>query len=137
MVCFGESYYYRVNSKKQRSTVLYHLHNEMGHLRVDRVFAFARDCYWPKLYMDVEKYVTLECNCLMSKTPNRTDHPPIVLIVTTQPLEVISIYFLNLEKVNSGYEYILVVMDYYSLRLTLLVIKLGRLHQTRCLMTLS
>lgn len=87
----------------------------MGHLGVDRVFAFARDCYlWPQMYMDVEKYVTQECNCLMSKKPNRTDHPPMVLIVTTQPLELISIYFLNLEKVKSGYEYILVVMDYYT-----------------------
>lgn len=48
-----------------------------------------------------------------------------VLIVTTQPLELIFIYFLNLEKVKSDYEYILVAMDtkHNSLRLTLLVIK--------------
>lgn len=104
-----------VLSKKHRSTVLYHLHNEMGHLGVDRVFALARDRYfWPRMYKDVEKYITQECSCLMSKKPNRTDRPPMVPIVTTQPLELISIDFLHLEKSKGGYEYILVVMDHYT-----------------------
>lgn len=67
---FGESSHYpregAVNQlvfvKKRRSTVLYHLHNEMGHLGVDRVFALARDRYfWPRMYKDVEKYITQEC----------------------------------------------------------------------------
>lgn len=102
-------------SKKQRSTVLYHLHNEMGHIGVDSVFAFARDCYfWPHMYMDVKKYITLECNCLISKKPNWTERPPIVRILTTLPFELISIYFLHLEKVKSGYEYILMVIEYYT-----------------------
>lgn len=44
----------------------------------------------------------------------RTNRPPMVPIVTTQPLELISIDFLHLEKVKGGYEYILVVIDYYT-----------------------
>lgn len=32
--------------RKQRSTVLNHSHNEIGHLGVDRVFAFARNRYF-------------------------------------------------------------------------------------------
>lgn len=79
----------------------------MGHLGVDRVFAFARDRYfWPRMYKDVEKYITQECNCLMSKKPNQTDRPSMVPIVTTQPLELISIDFLHLEKSKVGYKYI-------------------------------
>lgn len=52
--------------------------------------------------------------CLMSKKPNRTDRPPMVPIVTTQPLELISIDFLHLEKSKGGNKYILVVMDHYT-----------------------
>lgn len=66
-----------VRPKEQRSTVIYHLHNEMGHLGVDRMFTLAQDRYvWPQMYKDVEKYVTQECDCLMSKKPNCTDRPP-------------------------------------------------------------
>lgn len=96
-----------VLSKKQRPRVLYHLHNEMGHHGVDRVFALARDRYfWPRKYKDVEKHITQECNCLMSKKQNQTDRPSMVPIVTTQPLEMISIDFLHLEKSKVGYKYI-------------------------------
>lgn len=56
--------------KKQRPTSICHLHNEMGHLGVDRMFALARDRYfWPRMYKDVEKYITQECNCQMKKKP--------------------------------------------------------------------
>lgn len=101
--------------KEQRSSVLHHLHNDMGHLGVDRVFALVRDRYfWPHMYRDIEKYVTQECGCLMNKKPNRADRPPMVPIVTTQPLELVSIDFLHLEKSKGGFEYILVVMDHYT-----------------------
>ena len=101
--------------KEQRSSVLHHLHNDMGHLGLDRVFALVRDRYfWPHMYRDIEKYVTQECGCLMNKKPNRADRPPMVPIVTTQPLELVSIDFLHLEKSKGGFEYILVVMDHYT-----------------------
>ena len=66
------------------------------------------------MYRDIEKYVTQECGCLMNKKPNRADRPPMVPIVTTQPLELVSIDFLHLEKSKGGFEYILVVMDHYT-----------------------
>ena len=101
--------------KEHRSTVLHQLHNEMGHLGTDRVFALARDrYYWPKMFKDIEKYVTQECDCLKDRKPARADRTPMIPIETTHPLELISIDYLYLEKSKGGYEYILVVMDHYT-----------------------
>ncbi|KAK3101988.1 hypothetical protein FSP39_007897 [Pinctada imbricata] len=101
--------------KEHRATVLHQLHNGMGHLGVDRVFSLARDrYYWPQMYKDIEHYVTKRCECIKRKKPLYADRAPMVSITTTQPLELISIDFLHLEKSKGGYEYILVVMDHYT-----------------------
>ena len=101
--------------KEHRSTVLHQLHNKMGHLGTDRVFALARDRYYcPKMFKDREKYVTKECDCLNVRKPARADRTPMIPIEATHPLELISIDYLRLEKSKGGYEYILVVMDHYT-----------------------
>lgn len=91
------------------------LHEEMGHLGVERVVNLIRDRFhWPHMQKDVEHYITRVCSCLKNKRPNRPTRAPLTNIVTTYPFELVSIDFLHLEKSKGGYEYILVVMDHYT-----------------------
>lgn len=87
------------------------LHEEMGHLGVERTLSLVRDWfYWPHMKRDVDHYVTRVCSCLKHKRPNRVTRAPLVNIVTTYPFELVSIHCLHLESCKGGYEYILVII---------------------------
>ena len=44
------------------------LHNNMGHLGVDRVLALIRERFlWPGMQADVKHYITQVCTCLRQK----------------------------------------------------------------------
>ncbi|TWW57317.1 Retrovirus-related Pol polyprotein from transposon 297 [Takifugu flavidus] len=91
------------------------LHEEMGHLGVERTLSLIRDrFYWPHMQRDVDHYVTKVCSCLKRKRPNKPTRAPLVSIVTTYPFEMVSIDYLHLESCKGGYEYILVVVDHFT-----------------------
>ncbi len=96
-------------------TVLTELHNNMGHLGTDKVFNLVRArFYWPRMYSEIEEYITKRCHCLKSKPPNIHTRAPLEPITSTIPLELISIDFLHLERSIGGYEYILVIVDNFT-----------------------
>lgn len=91
------------------------LHEEMGHLGVERTLSLIRDrFYWPHMQRDVDHHVTKVCSCLKRKHPNKPTRAPLVNIVTTYPFEMVSIDYLHLESCKGGYEYILVVIDHFT-----------------------
>lgn len=91
------------------------LHEELGHLGVERTLSLIRDrFYWPHMQRDVDHYVTKVCSCLKRKRPNKPTRAPLVNVVTTYPFEMVSIDYLHLESCKGGYEYILVVVDHFT-----------------------
>ncbi|MEW8546336.1 MAG: RNase H-like domain-containing protein, partial [Candidatus Thiodiazotropha sp.] len=100
---------------KYQSLVMKELHDEMGHLGHERVLALARDrFYWPRMAAIIQRYVTQECTCIMNKRPVLGYRAPMKNIVTSGPLELISMDFLHLERAKGGYEYILVIVDHFT-----------------------
>ena len=90
------------------------LHDDMGHLGVDRVVSLARECfYWPHMQKDIANFISQRCQCLKQKPPHHTPRDPLQPIATSAPFEVISIDYLHLERSSGGYEYILVVVDQF------------------------
>ncbi|KAK2908200.1 hypothetical protein Q8A73_009273 [Channa argus] len=101
--------------KKYHQLVYKELHEEMGHLGVERVLTLIRDrFYWPHMQKDVVHHVTQVCSCLKNKRPTKPTRAPLSNIITTYPFELVSSDFLHLEKCKGGYEYILVVMDHFT-----------------------
>ena len=88
--------------QKFRRTVYRELHEEMGHLGVDRVLALARE-------RDIDNFIHHTCRC-----PNLPTREPLQPIVTTAPLQMLSIDFVHLERSSGRYEYILVVVDHFT-----------------------
>lgn len=101
--------------KKFHPMIYRELHEEVGHLGVERTLHLVRDrFYWPHMQRDIEHYVTKVCSCLKRKRPSRPTRAPLKNIVTTYPFELVAIDYLHLESCKGGYEYILVVMDHFT-----------------------
>jgi len=106
--------YQLVLPEECRSTVLKSLHDDMGHMGIERTLDLARTrFYWPKMAADIEhKIKTCGC-CVRHKTlPERP--APLVSIQTSRPLELICMDFLSLEPDTSNTKDILVLTDHFT-----------------------
>jgi hypothetical protein len=100
-----------VLAHKFKRMVYRELHEEIGHLGVERVLDLARQrFFWPNMRKDIEHVIHHVCRCLKQKQSNRHTVALLQLIVTTAPFQLISIDFVHLEQSSGGDQYILVVV---------------------------
>ncbi|XP_071951656.1 uncharacterized protein [Antedon mediterranea] len=90
------------------------LHNELGHLGVERTTALARErFYWPKMAADIDTWIKHCIRCLARKAlPQKS--APLHTIKTNGPMELVCMDFLSLEPDASGRKSILVVTDHFT-----------------------
>ena len=82
--------------RKFHGTVYRELHEEMGHLGVERVLHLARErFFWPHMKRDIEHYVTRVCSCLKQRRPNIVPRAPMENIHTSAPFELVSLDFVH------------------------------------------
>ena len=97
-----------------RSMVLQHLHDDVGHQGRDRTLSLVRSrFYWPGLESDVKDKVQNCDKCIRRKTIPRPV-AELVSVVSTQPMELVCIDFLSLERSKGGHEHILVITDHFT-----------------------
>ncbi|XP_062372262.1 retrovirus-related Pol polyprotein from transposon 412 isoform X1 [Sardina pilchardus] len=100
--------------KQFRMQVIHALHDDMGHLGVERTVDLVRDrFYWPKMTQTVEKYIGNCGRCVTWKSPCARA-APLHQITSSGPMELVCIDFLSLEPDSSGIGNILVVTDHFS-----------------------
>ena len=91
------------------------LHVDMGHLGSEKVFQLARQrIYWPKMQDDIEDFTRKICKCIAQKKNRRQPVAPLISIHAENPMQLVAIDFVHLEKSSSGHEYILVVIDHFT-----------------------
>lgn len=97
-----------------RDTVLTSLHDDMGHMGIERTLDLVRArFYWPKMASDIEKKVKTCDRCVRRKAlPEKA--APLVNIKTTRPLELVCMDFLSLEPDRSNTKDILVITDHFT-----------------------
>lgn len=86
------------------------IHDDMGHLGIDRTLDLVRArFYWPRM-ADVEEMIRTCGRCVRRKTPPA----PLVNITTSRPLELLCMDFLSLEPDSSNTQDILVLTDHFT-----------------------
>lgn len=110
----GASSYQLALPTSLRNTVLQSLHDDMGHLGIERTLDLVRTrFFWPKMsHAVVQKVKTCE-RCVRRKTPPEKA-APLVNIQTSRPLELVCIDFLSLEPDQSNTKNILVITDHFT-----------------------
>ena len=63
---------------------------------------------------DIHNFIHHTCRCLKQRRPNLPTREPLKPIVTTAPLQILSIDFVRLERSSGGHKYILVVVDHFT-----------------------
>ena len=80
--------------QKYHRLVINELHENMGHLRLERVLDLARQrLFWSRMQVDIEHFMHNVCTCLKQKRPTFHTRAPLQPIITTSPFEMISIEF--------------------------------------------
>lgn len=94
--------------------ILRSLHNECGHLGVERTSELLKDrFYWPAMANEVEQYIKTCGRCILrTQLPQRS--AALNQITGTGPLDLVSIDFLQIEPDSKGTTNVLVVTDYYT-----------------------
>ncbi|XP_041861558.1 uncharacterized protein LOC121652704 [Melanotaenia boesemani] len=106
--------YQLVLPEELRSRVLRSLHNDMGHLGVERTVDMARArFYWPKMQSTIEKMIKTCERCVRRKTPPERASL-LVNIKTCRPLELVCMDFLSVEPDRSNTKDILVITDHFT-----------------------
>lgn len=97
-----------------RTTVLKSLHDECGHLGIEKTSELIKDrFYWPHMSIDVEQYIKTCGRCITRKTlPQRS--ATLHQITSTGPLDLVCIDFLQIEPDSKGIANVLVVTDHYT-----------------------
>ena len=97
-----------------RSIILKQLHDDLGHQGRDRTLSLLHSrFYWPGLENDVEEKIKNCGRCIRRKTPVKPS-AELVNITSSQPMELLCIDFLSLERSKGGHEHILVVTDHFT-----------------------
>ena len=91
------------------------LHDEMGHLGVEKVTELAQQrFYWPGMASDIQNYIQKRCKCIVNKRPNANERAPLMPMVAQYPFEIVAIDFLKLDECKGGFKYALVATDHFT-----------------------
>lgn len=112
--CDNKTVYQLVLPYVLRSSVLSSLHDEMGHMGMERTLELARArFYWPKMSSDVELKVKICSRCVKRKSqPEKA--ATLVSIKTSRPMELVYMDFLSLEPDSHNTKDILVITDHFT-----------------------
>ena len=101
--------------ESQRETVLQFAHDRHGHQGSERTYQLLRRrCYWPKMLDDVLGYCSRCQRCQPAKKPANPIQQNMGHLTASQPLEVLALDFLKLDRASNGIEDVLVVTDVFT-----------------------
>ena len=86
--------------RKYHRLVIKELHEDMGHLRTERVLELTRQRFcWSRMLADIKYFIQNLSSCAKQRRPAAPSRTPLQPIITTSPFEMISISYLHLEPV--------------------------------------
>ena len=90
-------------------------HNKWGHQGVSRTYSLLKQrCYWPGLHWNVKQYVNKCLDCTVAKAPTPKVRAPMKHLLAFQPLELVALDFVKLDRGKGGAEDVLTITDSFT-----------------------
>ncbi|XP_059819440.1 uncharacterized protein LOC132390922 [Hypanus sabinus] len=100
--------------EEYHQTVLQALHDDSGHLGVEKTYGLLKDrFYWPRMRGDVEEYCRGCRRCIQRKTLPALA-APLSHLQSAGPLDLVCMDFLSIEPDTSNTANVLVITDHYT-----------------------
>ena len=100
--------------EKWRLKAFQKLHDEMGHLGRDRVYdLFSSRFFFPRMLHHISEWIK-NCEVCYRRKASTKQVAPLVNIESSQPMQIMCIDYLSLERSVGGYENVLVITDHYT-----------------------
>lgn len=97
-----------------RDTAFKLLHTNLGHHGRDRTIQLMKErFFWPGMFLEITERVKNCERCIKFKTPEKNS-AELVSIESYQPLDLVCMDYLSLEKSKGGFENILVITDHFT-----------------------
>ncbi|XP_038574937.1 uncharacterized protein LOC119902683 [Micropterus salmoides] len=110
----GEEVSQLVLPSEFRAVVLKSLHDDLGHLGIERTTDLLRSrFFWPKMSVEAEEYVKNCGKCITRKAPC-TRAAPLHQIRSSGPMDLVCIDFLSMEPDSKGISNVLVITDHFT-----------------------
>ncbi|KAL1258945.1 hypothetical protein QQF64_009522 [Cirrhinus molitorella] len=110
----GENDFQLVLPSEFHSMVLKAMHDDFGHLGVDRTLDMIRDrFFWPKMSEEVERYIKNCGKCVIHKSLAKKA-APLHQIVSNGPMDLVCMDFLSMEPDSKGFSNALIVTDHFT-----------------------
>ena len=107
-----------VESEVERQEIIQKRHDSLiaGHFGQQRTYELIkRDFYWPKMLMDIQKYITSCSICQKIKPSRKKPNGKLMpLPIATGPWKSIAMDFIVKLPVSNGFDSILVIVDRFS-----------------------
>ena len=94
--------------------VLLHVHEQAAHLSGETVRLAKSLYHWGSVAKDAEAFAAECLRCQQSKSPRGPRNLPAGTISATRPFEIVAMDILGGLPASSGFQYILVMSDYFS-----------------------
>ncbi|KAL1264128.1 hypothetical protein QQF64_004483 [Cirrhinus molitorella] len=99
---------------KFREGVLRAMHDDLGHLGIERITDLLRSrFYWPKMMVDVQEYIKNCGACITRKSPGQRA-APLHQITSSGPMDLVCIDFLTVEADSKGLTNVLIITDHFT-----------------------
>ena len=114
----GEEIYQYIVPESKRKQIMEKMHSSpfSGHLMFEKTIDKIRDKYfWPKQQVQVRNFIAACELCQKTTNPKITTRSPIMPIITSRPLELVTMDFMGpLSTSKSGMKHILVIVDHFT-----------------------
>lgn len=99
----------------QKMEVWHWCHEKAGHFGPEKTTALIRSrFFWVGLEADVKQWCSACLRCVLHKKPVRPTKAPLVPVMTSYPMQIVSVDFLKVDCSSSGLYNILVAVDHFT-----------------------
>jgi transposase InsO family protein len=101
--------------KKLQTTLIEAAHDKWGHQGANRTYSLLRSrAYWPGMQTSVKQHVKSCFHCTKSKLPTMKVRTPLRHLMAFQPMELVAVDFVKLDKGKHGFEDVLAITDAFT-----------------------